>query len=176
MRLLCHHLGLRNCFMGKCQLLLYTWGWQEPYCVWVRCLHFVLFSFKNKCSSHHLLLPPLLESWFMGVIKKKNKTDVLFGIVIALTVALIPFSFSGFVSTWTGNLSVQGRIQWVHVAFVNSLPILVKKWTLLILVGPSSSEYSMDHSHIVHFPSSYSWQYQSLKSYKKVWNLPKCPM
>lgn len=74
MRLLCHHLGLRNCFMGKCQLLLYTWSWQESYCVWARCLHFVSFSFKNKCSSHYFssfYLEVGLWEWF----KKKIKTE-----------------------------------------------------------------------------------------------------
>lgn len=48
----------------------------------------------------------------MEVVKKKKlKLSVLFGILTAVTFALNPLSFSGFVSTWTGNLSVQSRIQ-----------------------------------------------------------------
>lgn len=172
MRLLCHHLGLRNCFMGKCQLLLYTWSWQEPYCVWARCLHFVLLSFKNKCFSHHFYFF-YLKVGLWESLKKKLKLSVLFGILIALTFALIPLSFSGFVSLWTGNLSVQSRIQWVHVAFVNSLPILVKKWTLLILVGPFQLRiFHGSFSHSV-FSLFLQLAISKAKSYLKVWNLPK---
>lgn len=60
-------------------------------------------SFCFVFFQKYMFFPPvlllLLESWFIGVIEKKLQLSVLFGILIALTFALIPLSFSGFVST-----------------------------------------------------------------------------